>query len=249
MPCAISLLSRITVQSPQVLNTSGNWRMATQGEVNAGTDPDGTAIQLNNILWGIGTSAIIPPASYVTGSFAPGASIGSGAFLWIDPDNVTPGIYYLAYVVGPPGGCQDISLFTLTVQAGVDAGIAPAAQTFCADDNTNHSVFALIGGSPTAPCATRVNPPNGERPCGVFSGTATSGAQWSSVNLTFNPSLAGVTSGSQTFTLFYTTQAPQPYDSSCIDGGYCTDQISFNITVTAAGYAGENSAITLCNAP
>lgn len=221
--------------------------MATTPEL-TGLPGSPTATTITSLLYGQGAGINTPPASYTSGTFAPGAAIGSGPFLWIDTDNVTAGTYYLAYVVGPPGGCQDISIFTLTVQNGVDAGVTPAAQTFCADDNTNHNVFSLIGGSPTAPCATQVNPPNGQRPCGVFSGTATSGAQWNGTTFTFNPSLAGVTSGSQTFTVVYTAMAPAPFDFDC-QSGYCLDEISFSITVTAAGYAGENSGVTVCNAP
>ena len=260
MACAISLLSRITVPVGQTLDTSGNWRMASSAEVLA-LPGSPTAIPITNLLFGYGTSAVLPPASYTTGTFSPGNWISSGGtpagpFLWIDTDNVAAGVYYLAYVVGStaPGSCQDISIFTLTVLDGVDAGVAPAAQSWCSDDTTAYNLFNIIdaatpGTSLTPPCATQTNPPNGQRPCGIFSGTAISGAKWDPVNFTFTPSLAGVTSGSQTFTVVYTTAVSNGgYDSSCLTG-YCIDEISFSITVTAAGYAGENSGVTVCNSP
>jgi hypothetical protein len=113
--------------------------MATTEEVAA--LPGGpTAGSIANLKIGYGTSAVVGPASYTNGTFAPGAWISgnsqpAGPFLWIDPDNVTAGTYYLAYAVGgtTPGSCTDISIFTLTVVPGVDAGIVPSAQTFCAD--------------------------------------------------------------------------------------------------------------------
>lgn len=218
MACSISLFGLLTGAG---INTTGNWTAQTT---------------INNLDWGIGSDENTPPGSFSTGSFSVGNSIGSGAYLFIDPSNVTAGAYDFQYTVGT-GSCADDATVTVTVQDGADAGTAVTGITWCNDDATAYDIFTtFLGGTPDTD--------------GAWSGNGTANAGYSNNSTpsdptddTFQPSLAGVTSGSTTFTFVYTVDKGGSAD--CSDN--CVDTTTISVTVAAAGNAGGNGAVTVCN--
>lgn len=189
-------------------------------------------------MWGMGTSPSVPPGALSTGSFSPGVQIGTGPYLFIDPDNVPVGTYLLNYKVAT-GACADVAKVTLTVRAGVDAGVALSGITYCADDSNPKNAFSSwLSGSPT--------------PGGTWTGSGAVPPAWNAGAGTFTPSLAGVVAGTTNFIFQYNVATPTgggPANDPQCTTGYCTDSTTITISVTAAGYAGGNAEVTVCNAP
>lgn len=219
MACDISMFNKLTGTG---IDTNGNWF--------AGTN-------IANLNYGAGANASTPPVSFSSGSFSIGNQISSGPYLFINPDSVIAGTYDFEYRVGS-GSCQSSATITVTVVDGADAGTAITGLTWCNDDATAYNLYStLLGGTPDTD--------------GVWTGSGTANAGYDDNSTpadptddTFQPSLAGVTSGSQNFTFIYTVN--NGGDGNCTDN--CVDTTTVTVTVAASGNAGGNNAITLCNA-
>lgn len=223
--CSISLFSRLPSSGPTIM-TTGNWFL------------DPLSDPIASLRWGNGAGPAIPPVTWNTTAIAPGVQIGTGPYLHVDPENVAAGEYLFTYRVGEIGSsCVAEATITLTVVDGVTAGAALTGITYCADDDTDHDVSLLLTGQSTG---------------GTWSGTgpALGPPAWVSANTTFNPSEAPVPSGQTVnYTFIYNVSASGgPHDEDC-KGGYCYDTTTLTIAVTHTGYAGEDTAFSVCNSP
>ena len=177
--------------------------------------------------------------------------VGTTHSVTIDVSGTAASVLVFRYTAGV-GTCSTTADVTVTVVNGAIAGVGVDI-TVCSDDPTVYNLMDMLaGGSGTGTNTGAITQ------TGTWSGSGT-GAAFTSVNAyvpggtapsddTFAP--ANVNLGGNT-----TVQAQFIYTVSNADGttppscDNCNDTATILFTVTAAGDAGQDGAVTLCNNP
>lgn len=227
MACAISLLDRMNLNPglSGVIATGGVWTFTST--TNGSND---LTVSLNG-------------APNIT--VVPGVVIGSTDNPSLNFDGSADADYVFTYTTGGGGACQDDATLTVTVAAGVTAGV-DFSTTLCTVVSENRNLYDILtgGNGLTGPGAGSVTIP-GSGITGVWTGTGISSPGYSAgagvvTDDTFNPSLATV--GTYTFT--YTVDRTTAVD--CLN---CQDTATITFIVSDAPYPGLDSTVTVCSSP
>ena len=169
-----------------------------------------------------------------TSTYSNGNPIGVTHTVTIGVNDTAAGTYVFTYTVGS-SPCDDTATVTVTVVDGAVAGTSNT-YTYCSSDGADKNLYSLLGMSPT-PATDGVWSGIGTTASGYVAGTA------SGTDNTFNPMAAGV--GTYPFT--YTVDNGDGTTPGGCDN--CVDTAELTINVVAAGNAGTDGNVTLCNTP
>jgi len=167
-------------------------------------------------------------------------TITGGELGTIDASGIIAGEYEFTYVVGS-APCQGCATVTVTVEDGAFIDATLTSKTYCTDDDTDYVLFEEF-----------FNPGTDTDGAWTGGGTSSAGYKGNGVTVgagtptnpqddTFNPSDAGV--GSYTF-IYTVNHGDGTTPGGCTN---CVQSQTITIVVTAAGNAGTDGAVTLCN--
>ena len=187
-------------------------------------------------------------------TFANGNSIGGSYNFTLDVSETDAGVYVFEYSAGA-GTCETMATVTITVVDGVVSGIPNIEFIVCSDVTSVFNLMDLLAGGSGLGTST-----GDVTQTGTWSGSGTGPAFTTPPNDaykpvssapnddTFQPSLVNL-NGNNTVqaTFIYTVNnGVSGTPAGCTN---CTSTSTITFIVTAAGDAGDDGTVTLCNAP